>query len=46
MTAHIWIAFGIAGAVAVSVASTLVNDEIRGWIDMLPKAILRFACCA
>lgn len=43
MNGYLLTALAFMGGVAVIVAGELVNDEVRGWLDMLPQAVLRLA---
>jgi Domain of unknown function (DUF4287) len=43
MTALAWAALGAVAALVMAALGSLINDEIRGWLDLAPRAILRLA---
>jgi RNA polymerase sigma factor (sigma-70 family) len=43
MTAWAWAALCFIGAALISAVGDLVSEEIRGWLDLLPRCILRLA---
>jgi RNA polymerase sigma factor (sigma-70 family) len=43
MTAWAWAAVCLVGAVLLGTLGDLVHDEIRGWLDLVPHAVLRLA---
>lgn len=43
MTAAVWVILTFCGGIGLAVASQLVADEIRGRLDLFPRAILRLA---
>lgn len=43
MTAWAWAALGLIGAVMLGTLGDLLHDEVRGWLDLIPHAILRWA---
>ena len=43
MTGSVLVGFVFLGGVLVAVLGELINEEIRGWIDYLPRFILRLA---
>jgi hypothetical protein len=43
MTGYVLASLVFLGGVLIAVLGELINDEIRGWIDYLPRVILRLA---
>lgn len=43
MTAWAWAALGSVGAFIMAAVGDLISDEIRGWLDLAPRAILSLA---
>jgi hypothetical protein len=43
MTGYVLAGLVLSGGVVTTVLGELVNEEIRGWLDYLPRAILRLA---
>jgi hypothetical protein len=43
MTSYLYAGLGILSALATLAVGDLVSEEIRGWLDVLPHAILRLA---
>lgn len=43
MTGDVWAVLAFLIGTAIAVAGGLVNEEIRGWLDQIPHAILRLA---
>lgn len=43
MTPLLWAALTLLGGATYAVTAKLVNDEIRGWLDLLPNIVLRLA---
>ncbi|MGH3235485.1 MAG: DUF4287 domain-containing protein [Streptosporangiaceae bacterium] len=43
MTAWAWAALGTAGAFVMAALGDLISEEIRGWLDLAPRAILSLA---
>lgn len=43
MTGYVLAGLVFSGGVATAVLGELVNEEIRGWLDYLPRVILRLA---
>lgn len=43
MTGLAWAALGLAGMFLFAALGDLVSEEIRGWLDLAPRAILRLA---
>jgi hypothetical protein len=43
MTGYLWGALCILGGLALMALGDLVSEEIRGWLDLIPRSILRLA---
>lgn len=43
MTLLLWAALALLGSAAYAATGKLVNDELRGWLDLLPHIVLRLA---
>lgn len=43
MTAMAWTVIGFAAAILLAAVGDLISEEIRGWLDLVPRAILRLA---
>jgi hypothetical protein len=43
MTAWAWAALGSVGAFVMAAVGDLISEEIRGWLDLAPRAILSLA---
>jgi hypothetical protein len=43
MTALAWAALGTVAALVMAALRDLISEEIRGWLDLAPRAILRLA---
>jgi hypothetical protein len=43
MTGWAWAAFALLGSFLFAALGDLVSEEIRGWLDLVPRAILRLA---
>ena len=43
MTAWAWAGLAAAAALATATLGDLISEEIRGWLDLVPHAILRLA---
>ncbi len=43
MTAWAWAALGTVAALVMAALGDLISEEIRGWLDLAPQAILRLA---
>jgi hypothetical protein len=43
MTGPAWAALMLAATLALAALGDLVSEEIRGWLDLAPRAILRLA---
>jgi hypothetical protein len=43
MTAWAWAAGTLVGALVLAAVGDLISDEIRGWLDLAPRAILHLA---
>jgi hypothetical protein len=43
MIAWAWATLGTTAALAMAALGDLVSEEIRGWLDLVPKAVLRLA---
>jgi hypothetical protein len=43
MIALVWAALGLLGVFLSAALGDLVSEEIRGWLDLVPRAILRLA---
>jgi len=43
MTAWVWAPLAVAGSLLILAGSDLVSEEVRGWLDLAPRAILRLA---
>jgi hypothetical protein len=43
MIAWAWAALGLAGTFTLAALGDLISEEIRGWLDLVPRAILGLA---
>jgi hypothetical protein len=43
MTAWVWAVLAIGGTFGAAALGDLISEEIRGWLDLAPKAVLRLA---
>lgn len=43
MTAWVWAVLAVAGSFLLLAGSDLVSEEVRGWLDLAPRAVLRLA---
>lgn len=43
MMGAIWVVLGFVSAALLAALGDLVSEEIRGWLDLLPRGILRLA---
>ncbi len=43
MTGYVWGGLCILGGLALMALGDLVSEEIRGWLDLIPRGILRMA---
>ena len=43
MTGYVLASLVFLGGVLIAVLGELINEEMRGWIDYLPRVILRLA---
>jgi len=43
MTGLLWAVLGLCGAFLLAALGDLVSEEVRGWLDRVPRALLRLA---
>jgi hypothetical protein len=43
MTAWAWVLVGLAATFGLAALGDLISEEIRGWLDLAPRALLRLA---